>query len=320
MRYFSKILVVIDPTVSEQPALSRAAQVAENCGGELHLLVCYYNEYLSGDRLFDSPSLEKARAEVIGAQQKRLEDLAAPLRERGIAVSTAATWDHPLYAGIVRHATDCKADIVFKDTHHHSAVTRAFLSNTDWNLIRTCPVPLWLVKPRDFGDQPKLIAAIDPMNQNDKPAALDDEIIQIGKALATRTGGEIHAFHAYDPRIAVATATANAYIPVSLPFDEIEQQMHDDHQKRFGEITSFHGIRDEHAHLVAGLTHEELPALAESIDADVVIMGAVARNRWKRLFIGATAERTLEHLPCDLLIVKPDWFRTPVEHDSHEAA
>ena len=42
-------------------------------------------------------------------------------------------------------------------------------------------------------------------------------------------------------------------------------------------------------------------------------MGAVARNRWKRLFIGATAERTLEHLPCDLLIVKPDWFQTPVE-------
>jgi hypothetical protein len=46
----------------------------------------------------------------------------------------------------------------------------------------------------------------------------------------------------------------------------------------------------------------------------------VARNRWKRLFIGATAERTLEHLPCDLLIIKPDWFRTPVESRSHEAA
>jgi hypothetical protein len=38
------------------------------------------------------------------------------------------------------------------------------------------------------------------------------------------------------------------------------------------------------------------------------------------LFIGATAERTMEHLPCDLLIVKPDWFRTPVEMKSHESA
>ena len=49
-------------------------------------------------------------------------------------------------------------------------------------------------------------------------------------------------------------------------------------------------------------------------------MGAVARNRWKRIFIGATAERTLEHLPCDLLIIKPDWFHTPVEMSSEEAA
>ena len=194
------------------------------------------------------------------------------------------------------------------------------LTNTDWNLIRTCPVPLWLVKPADFADSPSFVAAIDPMNQHDKPAALDDEILHLSKALADDVGGEVHAFHAYDPRIAVATATANAYIPVSLPFDEIEQQMHDDHQKRFNEITSFHGVADENAHLAAGLTHEELPLLAEKLDADVVVMGAVARNRWKRLFIGATAERTLEHLPCDLLIVKPDWFQTPVDLDSHEAA
>lgn len=318
MQTIRKVLVVVDPTNREQPALARAAWIAESCGADMHLLVCYYNEYLSGDRLFDSPSLEKARAEVIGAQERHLEELAEPLRARSITVTTAATWDHPLYAGIVRHLVDCKADMVFKDTHHHSAVSRAFLSNTDWNLIRTCPVPLWLVKPRDLGSAPTLIAAIDPMNQNDKPAALDDEIIQLGKLLAAEAGGNLHAFHSYDPRIAVATATANAYIPVSLPFDEIEQQMHEDHQKRFGEITSFHGIADENAHLVAGLTHEELPAIAEELAADVVIMGAVARNRWKRLFIGATAERTLEHLPCDLLIVKPDWFRTPVDLDSHE--
>jgi universal stress protein E len=49
-------------------------------------------------------------------------------------------------------------------------------------------------------------------------------------------------------------------------------------------------------------------------------MGAVSRNRWKRLFIGATAERTLEFLPCDLLIVKPNWFRIPEEISEERAA
>jgi len=320
MHKISKILSVIDPTAVDQPALRRASWVAENIGAELELLVCYYNEYLSGDRLFDSPSLAKARDEVIGNQTRYLETLAEPLRQSGIVVKTTAIWDHPLYEGIVRHAVSCGAEIVVKDTHHHSAVTRALLTNTDWNLIRTCPLPLWLVKPCAVANRPVLVAAIDPMNQHDKPASLDDEILHLSKMLGKELAGEVHAFHSYDPRIAVATATANAYIPVSLPFDEIEQQMHEDHQKRFREITSFHGLADDKAHLVAGLTHEELPAIADSLQADLVVMGAVARNRWKRLFIGATAERTLEHLPCDLLIVKPDWYETPVDLNNHEAA
>jgi universal stress protein E len=320
MHNVSRILAVIDPTTNEQPAMQRAAWLAKSTNSELELLMCYYNEYLSGDRLFDSPSLEKARAELMGRQSKHLEDLAEPLRADGLKVKTAANWDHPLYEGVVRHAVESKVDIVVKDTHHHSAASRALLTNTDWNLIRTCPMPLWLVKPGEFGDPPAFVAAIDPMNQHDKPAALDDEILHLSKYLAESVGGTVHAFHSYDPRIAVATATANAYIPVSLPFDEIEQQMHEDHQKRFKEITAFHAIGDDEAHLVAGLTHEELPIIAEKLHASVVVMGAVARNRWKRLFIGATAERTLEKLPCDLLIVKPDWFQTPVERDKHEAA
>ncbi|MFQ6005354.1 MAG: universal stress protein [Woeseia sp.] len=320
MHKISRILCVIDPTTDEQPAMRRAAWLAGNVDAELELFVCYYNEYLSGDRLFDSPSLEKARREVISGHVKRLDKLAERLRRSDLIVRTAARWDHPLYEGIVRHAAAIGADIVLKDTHHHSALTRALLTNTDWNLIRTCPVPLWLVKPHEMADKPVFVAAIDPMNQNDKPAALDDEILVLSGSIAEKSRGEIHAFHSYDPRIAVATVTANAYIPVSLPFDEIEKQMHEQHEKRFSDVIEFHGVDDKHAHLVAGLTHEELPAIAEKLNADVVVMGAVARNRWKRLFIGATAERTLEHVPCDLLIVKPDWFQTPVEMSNVEAA
>jgi universal stress protein E len=321
MQTISKILSVVDPTTVDQPALQRASWLAESTGAEIELLICYYNEYLSGDRLFDSPSLEKARKEVIDSQIRHLEAIAEPLRQAGIVVKTTATWDHPLYEGVVRHAVNSGADIVLKDTHHHSVVERALLTNTDWNLIRTCPMPLWLVKPTANPEIPTFVAAIDPMNQHDKPAALDDEILHLSKMLGDKLGGQVHAFHSYDPRIAVATATANAYIPVSLPFDEIEKQMHEDHQKRFGEITSFHGLADDRAHLVAGLTHEELPEIARTLKADVVVMGAVARNRWKRLFIGATAERTLEHLPCDLLIVKPDWYKTPVDlSNNYEAA
>ncbi|MBT8079096.1 MAG: universal stress protein [Gammaproteobacteria bacterium] len=313
MHDIKKILCVIDPTTEAQPAMQRAAWLAKATSAELTLLICYYNEYLSGERFFDAPSLEKARKEVMTRQEDYLESVAAPLRKDGLSVKTAAVWDHPLYEGIVRVADKLGANVVFKDTHYHSATSRLFLTNTDWNLIRTCASPLWLVKPRDMQEHPVFIGSIDPMNDNDKPAALDDEILEISRYLAERTGGTVHAFHAFDPRMAIATATANAYVPVSLPYDEIEEQMREQHGKRFNEITKFHKIDDKNAHLVAGATFEELPDLTDELKADVCVMGAVSRNPWKRLFIGATAEKVMDHLPCDLLIVKPDWFKTPVQ-------
>jgi len=247
-----------------------------------------------------------------------LEKIAEPLRKSGLIVKTTAVWDYPLHEGIVRHAVAIGADLIFKDTHHHSAMARALLTNTDWNLIRTCAAPLWLVKARDISENPLFIAAIDPMNEHDKPAALDDEILVLGKFFADVSKGKISAFHSYDPRLAVATA--NAYIPVSLPFDEMEKELREKHAKRFAEVVEFHGIGNDQRHLISGVTHEELPELVRKLDAAVVIMGAISRNRWKRLFVGATAERTLEHLPCDLLIVKPEWFRTPDEIPEERAA
>lgn len=320
MKRFSSILSVVDPTTADQPALKRAAWVATATGAQLRLVICYYNEYLAGDRFFDSQSLQKAREQMLASYERRLEDLAEPLRAGGLNVRTAVDWDRPLHEAIVRHAESIDADMVFKDTHHHSALSRAVLTNTDWNLIRTCRAPLWLVKPAVRSGKPVFIAAIDPMNANDKPAALDDEILGIGNALSDATGADMHVFHAYDPRIAVASATANAYIPVSLPFDEMEKEMRAQHEDRFNEVTEYHRIPADRLHLVSGITHEELPELARKLSASVVVMGAVSRNRLKRLFIGATAERTLEHLPCDLLIVKPDWFRTPVDLQREHAA
>lgn len=320
MRKLDKILCIVDPTTSVQPAAHRAAWLAQHVGAELELFICFYNEYLSGERFFDAPSLKNARHDIVERNEAYLEKLAEPMRSAGLKVSTHVAWDHPLYEGIVRYAVSSGADMVFKDTHHHSALERALLTNTDWNLIRTCPVPLWLVKARDIQSTPTYIASLDPTHEHDKPASLDDDLITLGKLLAEKTDGEVHAFHSFDPRIALATATANAYIPASLPYDEIERDMREQHGRRFDEVLQPHDIKEERRHLISGATHEELPDTAKELSADVILMGAIGRNAWKRLFIGATAERTLEHLPCDLLIVKPDWFETPVEASNSENA
>ena len=317
MKQLSRVLCVVDPISSEQRAVERAAWVCRKAGAKLDLLICYFNESLSGAVIFDAPALDDARREIMDGHVRRLEDLAKPLRESGLEVVTKVLWDRPLHEGIIRYAASIDANLVFKDTHHHSPVSRAFLSNSDWQLIRTCASPLWLVKPVPVSDRPVFLSAIDPMNEHDKPAALDDEIISCSRMFATLFDGEMHVFHAYDPRIALESETAIRYMSVPVPYDQIGEEMRKNHEKRFREITEYYGIEDKRTHLVAGRTEDALPALAARLDATVVVMGAIARNRWKRMFIGATAERTMDHLPCDLLVVKPDWFHIPDEILKH---
>ena len=49
-----------------------------------------------------------------------------------------------------------------------------------------------------------------------------------------------------------------------------------------------------------------LPQMAEELKASMVVMGAISRSRFDRILIGNTAEKVLDHLDCDVLVVKPD--------------
>jgi universal stress protein E len=55
-----------------------------------------------------------------------------------------------------------------------------------------------------------------------------------------------------------------------------------------------------------------IPELARRIHSDIVVMGAVSRSGLKRLFIGNTAERVVDDLGCDVLVVKPRQFPSKV--------
>ena len=56
-----------------------------------------------------------------------------------------------------------------------------------------------------------------------------------------------------------------------------------------------------------------IPHVAKKVGADVLVMGAVSRSGLQRLFIGNIAEQVLDSLPCDVLIVKPANFKSPVK-------
>jgi universal stress protein E len=303
------LLVVVDPTASSHPSIERASWIARQLTSRIELFISDYSPELTDGRSKGPASPQQARAAVLERHRQRLEQLATPLRDAGLAVDVDARWDYPLHDSIVRKAQDSRADLVIKDTHFHSVLKRSIFSNTDWSLIRNCANTLWLVKPRPPGKHPCFVAAVDPLHERDKPADLDNRILAAAKVFCGALGGELHAFHAYDVTAAIAVSTDSMTMPIALPINEITDAMRIEHTEAVKRLCRDQGIPPDRTHVHQGGTRELLMTLTEQLRADVVVMGAISRSGLKGLFLGNTAEDVLDRLHCDLLIVKPEGFK-----------
>jgi universal stress protein E len=300
-----RILVVVDPTANAQPALERAAWIARKTRARMELFICAFAPELLDVRADAPADLSRARKAHVENQLRRLHELARPLAAEGIDTRVDAVWDSPLHEGIIRKAVAARADIIVKDTHFHPVLKRSLFSNTDWNLIRTCPAPLWLVKPRATAASPCFVAAVDPLHERDKPAELDHAILTIGAELSAALGGQLAVFHAFDVAPVIAASAEGISAPLMLPVPELIDGVKAQHTDAVYALTDGRGIGRGHVHIEQGGPRAQLLALTDRIRADVVVMGAVSRRGLARVFLGNTAEDVLDRLGCDLLIVKP---------------
>ncbi len=303
-----RVLVVVDPTATAHPSIERAAWLAGHAPTRIELFISDYAPHAADSRS-DGAASSAARAAIVERHKKRLEQLAAPLRSGGLEVETDARWDYPLYDSVVRKAEESRADFVIKDTHFHSALKRGIFSNTDWSLIRNCAATLWLVKPRPPGQKPCFVAAVDPLHERDKPAALDKLILETAQSLTGVLNGELHVFHAFDVAVAFAVTTDAMTMPIALPLNDIADAMRAEHTAAVERLCKDHGVPADNMHVLQGGTRQQLVALTDHLRADAVVMGAISRSGVKGLFIGNTAEDVLDRLHCDLVIVKPAGFK-----------
>lgn len=259
------------------------------------------------------------RAAIAERSRERLERFARTAL-RGLTVTCTASWDYPVHEAIVRRALAARADLVVAaaSARRHRLATRLFLRNTDWELIRTCPVPLLLVKsPRDY-HRPAIVAAIDPFHNHAKPADLDSRLIHAAQQFARLLHGNAQVFHAYMP-LHSGGAVGTTEVPVVLSRDA--QAAHDQHVARVvGKLAERERIPKAARHVVMGEVGEELGALTRRARVGLVVMGAVSRSALARVFVGNTAERVLDKLACDVLIVKPRGFVSKVARTPAVAA
>ncbi len=272
-----QLLVVIDPTQEAQPALQRAAWVARRNGAALELLLCEHQSALEGG-LLDGPRLQHARDGLLEQRRAWLEQLAEPLRAEGLTVTCEARWGRPLYKMILARVDELKPDILFRNAYQHSLLQRLLFTSNSWQLIRKCPCPLWLTGAREWQPQ-RLCAAVDPLHSADKPAALDHQLLAISRELA-----EV------------------------ADYDNYCRKYGEQHREAFDRLLAGYPGAEGQGHLIEGFAEQAVPRFVEEQNIDLLLMGAIARGHLDNALIGNTAERILEAVRCDLLVLKPQGF------------
>lgn len=303
MRIRRILVAVKDPASKVRAGVAKGAQLARACGAELVLFQAISAPlYLGWTSSLLNEGLAAAERRVRSACLARLERIARGLRRKGLKVTVNAQWDYPVYAAIIREASRIHADLIVAERHAGRHIAAHLLHLTDWELLRLSPVPVLLVKRAGAYRRPVVLAALDPDHSYAKPANMDAQILRVGSAVAHGLHGALHALHAYVP----LPVTAFTYGAAS----EKEVSRLEERSARTASEKLAHAVRALHIppsrrHLSARHPVDAIEQVAAQTGSAMVVMGAISRSGLKRLIIGNTAEKVLDHLSCDVLVVKP---------------
>ena len=87
-------------------------------------------------------------------------------------------------------------------------------------------------------------------------------------------------------------------------YERFVLQHEERHRQAFDDLLAAYPEIAAERHLLAGYAEQAIPDFRAN-DIDLLLMGAVARGHLDNALIGQTAERVLEEVECDLLVLKP---------------
>lgn len=292
-RAWKTLLVMInDPFSNHQPALTKALALAARSGAKLVL----FNSFMIPQPVNDVPMASRPQI-IASALRQRRERMETLLENAGLkGAKCIAVWDYPAHEAIVRQVEKTKPDVVITTSHRYGRLARWLLANTDWELIRQCPCPVWFVRSPEMVPLPRILVAVDPFHEHDKPAALDERLVRTAQVVAQQFAGRASLVHA-------CQVPDGARAARSLVLTRATQAVQD--------LASRHGIDADTCDVRVGAPEDVIPSIERRVAADLLIMGAVSRSIDAHPVIGNTAERVIDRVSCDLLVIKPSRAKVP---------
>jgi universal stress protein E len=311
MQAIRRILVAIkNPEARSQPGADKALSIAKKLGASLEFFHAISSPVLLEVAPLKGNSLAQIKTEALTPRRKRVDKLVARARRHGIEAKATVTWDYPPHEAIVRQARAGAADLIVAECHEGRRLKPWIMHVTDWELLRTSPVPVLLIRDARPWRKPVILAAVDPLHAHAKPAAIDTDIVSSARQIARAFGGKATVMHAACPPWQAFALADPALGPVTVAaaYDAQKEAA----TRAFGKFAAAQRVPTAQRCVVDEDPVLGIPRLAREKHASVVVMGAVSRSGLQRVFIGNTAELVLPALPCDVLVLKPKHFRSRV--------
>jgi nucleotide-binding universal stress UspA family protein len=321
MKSFNSILYVVEnPAAESSAAVARAVSLAQS--NQARLTVLHVAEEPRLGPFARSVAIDDFRARLKRQATEQLSGLLRDAsRETDVVIDVRFG---TVFIEVIREVLRSRHDLLIKTVGKGGAHSFLF-GGTDQHLLRKCPCPVWIMVGETSANYQQILAAVDfdPWNDGDGEGELNREILDIAAMLAVTDFAQLHVVHAWE------SLTENMIRVFGSELSDAEAASNRDHERRehhsrlellnnwmreqFG--NKAHGYLSPRFHLRKGAPRDVIPAVANELKADLVVMGSVSRTGIPGLLIGNTAEVILNNLECSVLAVKPAGFITPVTVD-----
>lgn len=146
-RNFERVLLPLDGSQLSEQMLAPAVEFVELTGAELTLLLALDPTGMSYAPMLYTAGLEGDVLDQMKVEARDyLEEIAAPMRARGLTVKTQVVYAQPAVA-ILNYAADHGANLIAMATHGRSGLSRALLGSVADKVLRGAHIPLLVMRP-----------------------------------------------------------------------------------------------------------------------------------------------------------------------------
>lgn len=174
------------------------------------------------------------------------------------------------------------------DTGH-----RGFMTSRDGQILRDLPCPVLLVNRDELWHEGGVMAAVNPLAEDSHQQHLNRGLLEVAAEIARVT----------DARLTAAVACPSAMMGAETGMQS-EALIQSRAAEAMIELLQRLGIEGVELAVGEGPAEHWIPTAAKQLQAHLVVIGTRARGGIRGALIGNTAERILQRLDADILVMR----------------